>query len=612
MASDWSTCFSAFAGARLFRAGHFGAAMPELITRAIEFRAADSAGDTIPCIISTEAPVDRGDYIEVLSHRASDVDLSRAPLPLIVQHNSDALNIGLVDNLRIEGGKLRGDARFGRSEQAQSILADVKAGIVRNLSVGYQLVRALSETGRTKRFAWAPFETSVVSVPADAGAGFYRSLERNDTMEQNNENLSRSQRRAMNANSDVEHNRMAEIIAIGRQYNCSDLAAEFAETGQSVSAFQNAIIERQSNQPLNTSGLARAGIGMSKREVQRFSIMRAIRAMSDPSARDEAAFEIECSRAVEQKTGRRSRGLFIPADVLHRDLTVGTASQGGYTVATDLLAANFIDVMRNRSEVMNMGASILSGLVGNVAIPRKTSGSTAYWVAEGGSATESSLAFDQVTMTPKSVTAYVDLTRKLLLQSSMDIELLVRNDLAGSLATAIDLAAINGSGASNQPTGILNTAGIGSVVGGTNGLAPTWAHIVDLESAVSVANADVGSLGYITNAKVRGKLLKTEKATSTAQFVWADGDRPLRGYRAGVSEQMPSNLTKGTSTGVCSAILFGNFADLMVGLWGGLDLMVDPYTLGSSGGVRVVAFQDVDIAVRHAESFAAMKDALTT
>ena len=106
--------------------------------------------------------------------------------------------------------------------------------------------------------------------------------------------------------------------------------------------------------------------------------------------------------------------------------------------------------------------------------------------------------------------------------------------------------------------------------------------------------------------------MKTEKATGTAKFVWADSDHPLRGYRAGVSEQMPSNLTKGTSTGVCSAILFGNFADLMIGMWGGLDLMVDPYTLGSSGGVRVVAFQDVDIAVRHAESFAAMKDALTT
>jgi HK97 family phage major capsid protein len=260
--------------------------------------------------------------------------------------------------------------------------------------------------------------------------------------------------------------------------------------------------------------------------------------------------------------------------------------------------------------VVGLGATMMNDLVGNIAIPRQTGGASSYWVAESGAVTESQAAFDQVTMSGKTVGSMSDISRKMLLQSSLDVEAFVRNDLATSLALAIDSAAINGTGASNQPTGILNTSGIGSVVGGTNGAAPDWADIVDLESELALDNADIGSLGFLTNAKVRGKLLQTEKASSTGQYVWAENNT-LRGYNAAVSNQVPSNLTKGSSS-VCSAILFGNWSDLIIGTWGGIDINVDTSTGSSSGTVRVVALQDVDIAVRHAESFAAMKDALTT
>jgi HK97 family phage major capsid protein len=192
---------------------------------------------------------------------------------------------------------------------------------------------------------------------------------------------------------------------------------------------------------------------------------------------------------------------------------------------------------------------------------------------------------------------------------------MVRQDFAIALGLAIDLAAIHGSGSSNQPTGIVATSGIGSVAGGDNGLAPTWAHIVELWSDVATANADFGATGFLTNAKVAGKLMTTEKASGTAQFVCpgfpdADGMTSFGGARAGISNQVASNLTKGTSSGVASAILFGNFSDLIIGEWGTLDLMVDPYSGSTSGTVRVVALQDVDVAVRHPESFAAMLDAL--
>ena len=177
------------------------------------------------------------------------------------------------------------------------------------------------------------------------------------------------------------------------------------------------------------------------------------------------------------------------------------------------------------------------------------------------------------------------------------------------MALELDRACINGSGAANQPTGILNTAGIGSVAGGTNGLAPTYANIVDLESAVSNANAAIGNLGYLTNAKVRGQLKQTEIFAGTSGSpVWSGQE--VNGYNGYVSNQVPSNLTKGSASGICSAIIYGNFADVLIGMWGGLDLQVNPYALDTSGGVRVTAFQDCDVAVRHPESFAAMLDAL--
>jgi HK97 family phage major capsid protein len=196
-----------------------------------------------------------------------------------------------------------------------------------------------------------------------------------------------------------------------------------------------------------------------------------------------------------------------------------------------------------------------------------------------------------------------------LLQSSIDIESFVRNDLATTLAIEIDRAAIHGSGSSNQPTGILATSGIGDVAGGTNGAAPTYANIVGLETQVAQDNADEGALNFLTNSKVRGKLLQTEKASNTAQFVWGDNNT-MRGYNAAVSNQVSSTLTKGNQS-LSSAIIFGNWNDLLVGMWGGLDIAVDTSTGSASGTVRIVNLQDIDLAVRHAESFAAMKDALT-
>jgi HK97 family phage major capsid protein len=187
--------------------------------------------------------------------------------------------------------------------------------------------------------------------------------------------------------------------------------------------------------------------------------------------------------------------------------------------------------------------------------------------------------------------------------------------LTQAAAIGLDLAALHGTGSSNQPTGIINVSGIGLVSGGTNGLAPTWANMVALETEVAQDNADIGSVGYLTNAKVRGKMKTVEKASGTAQFLWndgADGFGMVNGYRAGVSNQVASNLTKGTASSICSAAFFGNWADLLIGEWGAIEIIQDPYSKKKQGLVEVTSFVMADIAVRHAQSFAVNKDILTT
>ncbi|MBT9154932.1 MAG: hypothetical protein DDT39_01618 [Firmicutes bacterium] len=199
-----------------------------------------------------------------------------------------------------------------------------------------------------------------------------------------------------------------------------------------------------------------------------------------------------------------------------------------------------------------------------------------------------------------------------MLQSSIDVDNFVRSDLATVLALAIDLAALHGTGVANQPRGIANTTGIGVVIGGVNGAVPTWANVVGLETAAAILNADVGSLSYITNARVRGRMKTTQKvATTDSVMLWETNVSPLNGYPVHVTNQVRSDLTRGTGTGL-SAIFFGNWADLLIGQWGTLDILVDPYTGGTSGTVRVIALQDVDVAVRQPASFSAMLDAITT
>ncbi len=604
----------------------------------------DKDARTVELAFSSEEPYDRGWMIEILDHSPGAVDLTRLKSagPLLLNHERDD-QIGVIESASVDADRVgRAVVRFGKGALADEIFEDVIDGIRRNVSVGYMIYESiLKETSKDGPDTYlvtkfTPFEVSIVPIPADISVGVSRAAEdsagieiiepeekeikhENRSMEMpkeiKDEGLTPEDVRAAGADAQAaERKRSADLLAIGKQFarfGGEEIAAAYVTSGKSVDELRAALLEKASSEPVPT-----AEIGLDKKETKRFSIVRAINALVSPTDRaiqESAAFERECSDAVAIKMGRSAQGLFLPQEVLGRDLNVGTATAGGHTVATELEAADFISVLRNAMVLSGLGIQVLTGLVGDIAIPRQTGGATSYWVAESGAPTESEQAFDQVTLSPKTVGAFTDISRKLLKQSSIDVESFVQNDLATVLGLAIELAAINGSGVSNEPMGILNATGIGDVAGGTNGLAPTYDHIIDLESDVSVANAAIGNLAYLVNATTRGKLKKTfVDSGSNAERVWDNRspETPLNGYKTEMTNAVPSNLTKGSGANL-SAIIYGNFADLLLAMWGALDLTVDPYTASTSGTVRVVTLQDVDVAIRHAESFSAMKDAIT-
>lgn len=301
-------------------------------------------------------------------------------------------------------------------------------------------------------------------------------------------------------------------------------------------------------------------------------------------------------------------------DAERRAQTAGTATEGGNTVAVDI--GGLVPILEPRLFAAEAGATYLRGLVGGLDLPRNSTDIDAAWEGENTQTGEVQLAFDKVQMRPKRLSAKVRISNQLLAQSSSDIENLVRERLNRAVQRKVDLATISGSGAANQPLGILNIPGVGLVIVGPNGGAPTWAQIVDLETKVADADADFGRLGYLTTAGIRGKLKTTEKASTTGMFIWSDTLIPSSSTRMGelnaqpayVSSLVPKALTKGTSND-CHAIIYGNWSELVIGQWAGIDMLVNPYLEHDKAILNVSVNSWWDIGLLHDKSFAVIKDA---
>ena len=599
--------------------------------------------------------------------------------PFLKDHDT-RLHVGALDDVAIEPDKvLRGTPRFSSSEIAQQERRDILDEIRVHTSIGYLVHRMILEeededgpdTYRVTE--WTPLEGSTVAIAADpsvgAGRGFGNPVanekELKALLNRKEDDMAgkkidepgapvvdaeaikaEGEREGIKVGQNKMANRAKEVMAVISQFpDLEEEALRFLENDEPISALLRLALDHRKKKKDVPTDQAQANLDLTPKEIKRWSLFNLVRHLidkGDQSMREAAAFELECSREVGNLLDKGAKGAYIPNDVLEgkrfipnmmnwdqnflnrnliqgrmdRAVEKGTFAAGGALVEAGPQGIGFIEMLRAAMMLEAAGARTLTGLVGEVEVPRQTGGATGYWVGEKQSATESEWTLGHMTATAKTVGAWSKITRKMLKQSSYDVEALVTTDQAITLATQLDMKGLHGIGA-KDPLGICNTTGIGSVAMGTDGLALTYGKVVDLEAEPFLDNALTANMAFMTNPLVRREARQIVTVTSGVEgnFIWKEGmagavDSVL-GYPAFVTNQVSNTLDKGTSTGVCSALLFANFAEALFFMWGAVDVNVDTSTFSDSGDIKLVSLLDADFAVRHPESFAAILDILT-
>jgi len=591
---------------------------------AFERAAINEEARTVELAFASETPYKRWWGTEILDCTATAMRMGRLSSggPLLADHDTRD-QIGVIESVQIGADRVcRAVVRFGKGERADELFRDVVDGIRRNVSVGYIIHKAVmveqSDDEETYRVTdWEPYEVSLVSVPADTTVGVGRSADASSPLvdlapaaaaqpaETSTAPITATRGNTMTTieapaltSEDVrnqvtaERVRIREMMAIGEQFanfNGVELAKKAIEAGETIDQLRgqimNAMTAAQTTQATK--------LDLSPREQRRFSVFKAIRALTDKSWKG-AEFERECHDEILKRTGLSEAvhgGFYLPMDIQQRDLTVATASAGGNLVATNLVPSSFIDLLRARSRVASLGATMLPGLVGNVAIPKLTGAATAYWLTNEATAiTESQQTIGQLALAPKNLGAYTELSRQLMLQSTPAAEQLVMTDLAKVLALAIDLAACEGSGSSGQPTGISATAGIGSVTG----TSIAYAGIVEFQTDTAAGNALADGSAYLTTPTVAGLLMQRQRFSSTDSPLWMGSvlDGQMAGYRATTTTQITA-----------ASMIFGDFSQVVIGEWGMLEIALNPYASFTAAITGIRAIQSVDIGIRQAAAF---------
>ncbi|MEW6304685.1 MAG: phage major capsid protein, partial [Verrucomicrobiota bacterium] len=506
------------------------------------------------------------------------------------------------------------------------------------VSVGYRVHRMQLEKEEegveTHRVTlWEPFEISLVSVPADCTVGVGRASDDSatevtieiapdpktqdpkDPMKRNLLLDPQTAEAGGTAAVTEERNRVKAIRALAQQHNCAQLVDEAIDNGVTIEAFRTMVLEKVYGNRAKPVEVLDPAIGMNDQEIKRYSLVRAIRALANKQPLD--GLELEASQAVAKRTRRDPQGFFIPHDVTSRSLAhvhgldgarvaqlalairalnAGTATAGGYTIGTEVLGGSMIELLRNKMLVTSMGARMLSGLVGDIAIPKHTGGATAYWLTETAEVSASQQTFGQLGLTPHRLAGLTAYTKQLLAQSSIDVEGFVRDDLMQVLAIAKDLAVIAGSGVSGEPLGIINVTGINTV---TFGAAATRAKAIDFQSTVASDNASRGALAYLTTPAAAAKWMGIAEAANTAEWLWKGNidEGQVVGRPARSTNQVPNDK-----------VLYGNWNDVIIADWDGMDVVVDPYTLAAQNQVRIVITLMTDTGLRNAVSFCVSTD----
>ena len=595
----------------------------------IDTRAIDQEARTIELSFSSEHPVERFFGTEILDHGPDSVRLGRFQdgAAVLVDHDRKD-HVGVVESVSISGRVGRATIRLGRSDRATEIFQDVVDGIRKSVSVGYRIYRAVLEEvdGDDERFRimdWEPMELSLVSIGADPTVGVGRDA---DT-----ENQCVFEREAKMSTGDIELNptsagrrepapvtapsvdvkevaedarkselkRIRTLTSLGDKFKLEADAQRWIDEGKDVDSFRDFVLDRLETAPKDPP----AKLDMDRKEVKRYSFFNMIRGLAFGNLEKHAPFELDCSEQVARKLDRDPQGVFVPWDILmdpgyarHDLMPMGyrappmDTGDNVHLVGTDHMGSQFIELLRTNTVVIQAGARMLTGLVGNLSIPKQADKATFYWVPEDGAATDSEVPTATVPMSPTTLAGAVPITRRLLLQSDPSAEAIVREDLVTGAGEAIDLAALEGSGAANQPRGIVNQTGVLTQAIADVGNVPTWAETVGFETQLGEANSLRGSVSWVMTPTQVGNTKTTTKDGGSGRFIMEDN--AVNGYVVRTSTQITADR-----------MILGNFRDLLIGMWGVMDVINDTATKAPEGGLVIRVFQDLDVAVRHAQSF---------
>jgi len=540
---------------------------------------------------SSETPIDRYNYIEILDHNPESVRLQRlqTDAQVLFNHDPDRI-IGVVLDPYIDTKvrKCKGKVKFSRSPEGEINYQDVLDGIRKNVSISYMIydLRQESEVNGKPVYRitdWEPYEVSIVSIPADITVGYQRTINMEEKIMEDKINNT-NQINDNKVDERDEAKRVEEIKALGERHK---VPYEWAIRDRvPVEVFRGFVLEmKQDSKPLYTDD-----ISLSKNEIKQYSISRAINAVIN----GEETFETELSRELGKRLGKipEKGKLYIPHSVFQRDLTVGGAGAGAELKDIEFLGGEFIDLLRNKMVTLQLGVRVLSGLKGDVYIPKLASGATWGWKTETGSFSESTPSTAQVQMTPKEGGTYVDYSKKLLLQSNPSVDQVVMDDLTKAAALGLDKAILKGSGASGQPKGILNTTGVNSVTSASL----TYAKAIEFVQKVKQANAITDNCAFVL-APAGWAVLKGRAKVSNYPDFLIDGNETMVGYPVYDTAQLGN-----------SEIIFGDFSQVLLGLWGGVELTIDPYSQATSNLIRVIVSQMADVAVRIPGAFSVGTD----
>lgn len=563
---------------------------------------------------SSETPVERWGYSEILSHDPECIRQGERQkhMPVLFNHDRDDL-VGVVEETWIGDDRRQyATIRFAQTERGQEVESLVRDGILTNVSFMYQIYAwEQPEENVIRAIDWEAFEISLVTIPADAGVGVGRADPGKVAPEPKSDDIAREaqkeERKMTDKSSDdilrEERARVAEIDALCRQHGMDDnWRNDMISKGESVDNVRSAILQKiateRSARPASPVG------DMSQRERNQYSLQRALQALS--AGRPVDGLEKEISDELRRSQGlSETGGIYVPSAVGSRAWTGGDS-----LVGTQLLADQYASYLRERSTLARMGATVLTGLVGDVEIPAGKEGVKVYW-GKDADITASDPTFGTVSLTMQQAGALTTIPRSLLIQSTPSAEQIIRDDLFSALAEAVDMVAINGSG-SGQPTGILNNDDVATIALGTNGGLISWDTIIDMAVKVREAKVLTGSFGYLVNPGTKGFLQKMKDTTDRPlwhQSIVEGSPNLLNGYPVFDSTLVPSNLTKGTAKTKCSALIFGAWNELLLGEWSAVEIMLNPYgSAFKSGGVEIRAIQNVDTAVRRPTAFCTVKD----